>query len=242
MIAALAAIGLAGCSPMPDLADLTSEDAYDVGVSAMASKDYFIAIEAFRRVTDLYPLSPEADDALLGLADAHREIREYALAEHEYMRLGSEYPDSHLVAEAEFKLGVTYFEQSRPAALDQAMTRRALSQLNRFIVSYPSSEHAAEAHELKNELRSRLAEKLYMSAQLYLQLKDIDAAGVYFDQVVKEYPDTPWAPRALDTWERTLREAGETARADEVRERRLELFPDDAGGVFLEEGADQTGP
>jgi outer membrane protein assembly factor BamD len=229
LLPVLVLIVAAGCSPMPELSEVTAEQAYDIGVAALASEDYFIAIEAFRRVVDMYPLAPEADDALLGLADSHREIREYALAENEYRRLAAEYPDSPVVAEAQFKLAVTYYEQSRPASLDQAMTRRALGQLNRFLGTYPESPFAVEARDLQAELRSRLAEKLWLAADLYLSLDDLDAAAVYFDQIVNEYPDTPWAPRALETWERNLREAGRSAEADEIRERFERLFPDAAG-------------
>ncbi|MBD3368155.1 MAG: outer membrane protein assembly factor BamD [Candidatus Eisenbacteria bacterium] len=225
-----------GCSPMPDLSEATAESAYEAGVAAMAAEDYLIAVEAFRRVTDTYPLSPEADDALLGLADAHRAVREYALAENEYLRLTQEYPESPLVPEARYKLGVTYYEQSLPASLDQTMTRRALSQLNSFLATYPASAFASDAEELVDELRARLAEKLFLSAELYLSLNDVDAAGVYFEQVVEDYPDTPWAPRALRTWERSLREAGETARADEVRGRLDELYPEEAGEPSPQDG------
>ena len=225
LVLVTAALWFGGCSPMPELSDVTAERAYDIGAAAMASEDYMIAIEAFRRVTDDHPLAPEADDALLGLADAHRAIREYALAEHGYMRLMEDYPDSPLVPEAQYKLGLTFYEQSLPATLDQSMTRRALARLNRFLAAYPGSEFSDDAEELKAELRSRLAEKLFLSAELYLQLGDLDAAGIYFDQVVEEYPDTPWAPRSLRVWESNLREAGRTAEADEVQARRERLFP-----------------
>jgi outer membrane protein assembly factor BamD len=208
---------------MPELSDVTAEEAYDIGVAAMASEDYYVAIEAFRRVSEAHPLAPEADDALLGLADAHREIREYALAENEYRRLVDEYPDSPLVPEAEYKLGLTFYEQSLPASLDQAMTRTALRQLNRFLATYPSSDFVDEARGLVSELRSRLAEKLYLSAELYLSLDDTEAAGIYFQQVADEYPDTPWAARALGAWEESLREAGEAAKADEVAARLREM-------------------
>ena len=69
-----------------------------------------------------------ADDALLGLADAHRAMGDFASAEDEYRRLLEDYPTSSLIPEAEYKLGLSFYEQSLPAALDQGMTRQAIAQ------------------------------------------------------------------------------------------------------------------
>lgn len=229
LIACIAAVALTGCSPMPELADVTSERAYDIGVAALAAEDYLVAIEAFRRVTDGFPLSPEADDALVGLADAHRGIREYALAESEYRRLIQDYPDSPLVPEAEYKLAATYHDQALPATLDQSMTRRALQQLERFLAVYPGSEHAEDGRTMRAELRSRLAEKLHLSAELYFSLDDADAAIVYLDAIVDEYGDTPWAPRALREKIRALEATGQGALADEARALLETRYPDEGG-------------
>jgi outer membrane protein assembly factor BamD len=223
LAACLAAI--AACSPIPELGESTAEDAYAVGVEAMEREDYLLAIEAFRHVTMASPLGDWADDALIGLADAHRAISDYASAEDEYRTLLSDYPRSPLVPEAVYKLGLSYYDQSLPAELDQSMTRAAIEQIEHFVATYPESRFVPEARERIAELRARLAAKAYGAAALYLQLGDLKAARVYLDAIVQDYPDTEWARRSLLEIARSHAREGATAQATQAYERLIELYP-----------------
>jgi outer membrane protein assembly factor BamD len=215
----------AGCSPMPELGEATAADTYTIGQEAADRGDYILAIEAFQRVIDEAPLHELADDALIGLADAHRAIGDFASAEAEYAQLMEDYPRSPLVPEAEFKLGLSYFEQSLPAALDQSMTDRAIEQLNHFLTKYPGSQFADQAREKIQELRERLAKKDYDNAMLYMVMEKPQAARVYIEAVVRDYPDTSWARLALLEEARSFAAEGSSALATETYQRVIELYP-----------------
>lgn len=223
LVACLAAI--TACTLIPELGEATAEDAYSVGAEAMEREDYLLAIEAFKHVTMVSPLSDWADDALIGLADAHRAISDYALAEEGYRRVMSDYPRSPLVPEATYKLGLSFYDQSLPAELDQSMTFSAIEQLEHFVATYPESGLVPEAEERIAELRARLAEKAYGAAALYLQIKNPGAARVYLEAIVEDYPDTEWAPRALLEIARSYIREGATAKAAEAYDRVIELYP-----------------
>lgn len=226
-LVALAAclVAVTACSPIPEFGESTAEDAYSVGVDAMEREDYLLAVEAFKHVTMASPLGDWADDALIGLADAHRAISDYASAESEYQRLMSDYPRSPLVPEAMYKLGLSFYDQSLPAELDQSMTLAAIEQLEHFAATYPESDFVPEAQERIAELRARLAEKAYGAAALYLQLRDEAAARVYFEAIVEDYPDTPWARLALLEIARSHARGGATAKATQAYDRLIELYP-----------------
>jgi outer membrane protein assembly factor BamD len=224
LVACLTAV--TACSPIPEFGESTAEDAYAVGVAAMEREDYLLAIEAFRHVTMASPLGDWADDALIGLADAHRAISDYATAEEEYRRVVSDYPRSPLVPEAVYKLGLSYYDQSLPAELDQAMTLAAIEQLEHFATTYPESDLVPEARERIAELRARLAEKAYGAALLYAQLRDAKAARFYLSAVVEDYPDTEWAPRALLEIARSHALEGATAKASEAYGELIDRYPD----------------
>lgn len=230
-------IGL-GCAPVPDLGQATVEDTYQIAVDAAAREDYLLAIEAFRRVTVDAPLSELADDALLGLADAHRATKDFASAEGEYRRLIADYPRSPLVADAEYKLGLSFFEQSLPASLDQAMTKTAIAQFERFTGNYPESPFVADARAKGAELRARLAEKDYKSALLYFTLKNPGAARIYLESIVREYPDTVWARKALLEEARSFAREGAAESALTTYRRLLDLYPgtEEAGAASAEGG------
>jgi len=229
-----------GCSPVPELGEATAEDAYTVGVDALEREDYLLAIEAFTRVTMVSPLGDWADDALVGLGDAHRAIGEYAIAEEEYRRLVSDYPRSPLVPEAEYKVGLSYYEQSLPAELDQSMTRSAIDQFDRFVEAYPSSDLVPDARQRITELRARLASKEFAAAMLYVKLRDPKAARLYLEAVVADYPDTDWARRALLEIARSHASEGATALADQAYDRVMELYPgtEEAASARAEKGGE----
>ncbi len=190
-------VAATACSPIPEFGETSVVEMYEIGVDAAAHEDYMVAIEAFKRVTNRWPMDDLADDALIGLADAYREIGDNPLAEAEYLRLMVDYPRSSLIGEAEYKLGLVYLAQSKPAALDQEMTRQAIDQFNRFLERYPQSEFADEARGHVGDLRERLARKELAAAEVYVQLKRYGAARIYYESVLSEYPDTPQAAEAL---------------------------------------------
>ncbi len=226
VIAACVLAAVAGCSPIPEFGEAPISDVYDVGVDAAGRGDYMVAIEAFKRITNEWPLDDQADDALVGLADAYREVGDYALAEAEYLRLMVDYSRSPLVADAEYKLGLVYLAQSRPAALDQAATLNAIDQFNRFLARYPDSAFAGDARRHVLELRGRLAEKQLSSAELYMTLGNPSAARVYYEAVVADYPETPAGAKALLGVVRSYLASGDIAGATEGLGRLEESHPD----------------
>jgi outer membrane assembly lipoprotein YfiO len=221
----VALLAAAGCSPMPELAEATSEDAYEMGMAAAERGDHLLAIEAFRSVTMNSPLHEMADDALMGIADAHRAISDHASAEQEYRQLLSDYAHSPLVPEAEYKLGLTFQQQALPAALEQSMTKQAISQFEYFLAAYPSSGFADDARAGILELRTRLAAKSYDSAALYFTLGRPKAARVYLEAVAAEYPDTLWARVALLDKARSFATEGSRALAENEYQRLIDSYP-----------------
>lgn len=226
-LVALCALALsAGCSSAPSLEEATADDLYDIAVAAMENEDYTTAIGAYSRLAIESPLHEYADDGLLGLADAYRLTKDFAGAEAEYRRFVRDYPRSPLVPTAEYNLGLAFMEQSLPTHLDQDMTNQAILQFERFLRYYPDSDLVDDAEARILELRSKLAEKRFMSAELYSRMGDFDAARIYLESVVDEYPETPWAPKALLAEAESLQYQGETALALEVLERLIRLYPD----------------
>lgn len=229
LVVLLAAVlmGAVGCSSLPVPGDVVAEDTYSVGVAAAERGDYMLAIEIFKRITTDTPLHETADDALLRLADAHRAIADFVSAEGDYMRLLSDYPHSLLVPEAEYELGMTFFDQAMEVSVDrdQSMTKQAIGQLEYFVSAYPASGFADESAQKILELRTRLAEKSYNSATLYSDLGKPKAERVCLEAVIVDYPETVWARAALLSKARSFAVEGSRALAENEYQRLIELYP-----------------
>ncbi|MFZ0389715.1 MAG: outer membrane protein assembly factor BamD, partial [Calditrichia bacterium] len=137
------------------------------------------------------------DDAQYYLAESHFKNEEYLIAASEYQKLVDDYPESPYVEEAYYKMGLSYMEISQRPALDQEYTLKALRQFQNFIEAYPNGDLQDEAQERIDQLRSKLAKKQLMGANVYRKMGINDAAVIYYDILLEKYYDTPWADDAM---------------------------------------------
>jgi hypothetical protein len=86
-----------------------------------------------------------------------------------------------------------------------------------------AKEHEQELDRAAREVRYLMAEREWLMAQYYTRRKEYGAARFYYDIVLKDYRDTPFAEKARA-------EVGKLAGKPRVPPQRLawlvELFPD----------------
>jgi outer membrane protein assembly factor BamD len=173
---------------MPDAEDqfLLARERYDRGKFEEAQQE-------FQKLIYNYPGSDYVDDAQYYLADCYRKLEDYPTAIVEYSRLLRNYSQSPLAPSAQYHLALCYFEQSLPAHLDQDFTHKAIQELELFLDEYPHSELVPQAQDLMLKARTKLAEKSYDTAHLYIKMHSDEAALIYLAEVLEEYGDTKWA-------------------------------------------------
>ncbi len=166
---------------------------FDRGQELFQNGKYYKAIDDFNYVVLNNPGGVNADDAQLYIADSHFEIGEYVVAASEYQRLMSRYPESPLVEQAQYKLGMCFVELSPHYQLQQDYTRKAINTLQNFIEEFPNSQYREQITDQIDELREKLAHKMYSNGHLYFVLRQYDSAIIYYDQILAGYYDTSWA-------------------------------------------------
>lgn len=175
----------------------TLPTAYKKSMSLYQSDEYSDAAEAFETVIQLGRGTDYAREAQFYLAESYFNDGRYLLASAEYARYTTLYPRADKREEAEFKEAYSYYQLSPRYKLDQKHTRTAIEKFQLFNSRYPNSENVKEAAQYITELRSKLAKKLYYSANLYRRTKSYEAAIVYYDLTIDNYPGSTWAQRAL---------------------------------------------
>ena len=196
LAAALLAATATGCGSGMT-APSSAQEAYTDGVEAFEAGRFGRAIEHFRTTLDFGRTSPLAADAQLYLARAYDGDRQYLLAGSEYTRFIEFYRADPRVPEAAFERIQTYAKLSPDHELDQTDTQRAIDYIRVYLVQYPDSEFAPEAEALLGELREKLALKRYDNGRLYERRELHEAAVVYYEGVLQEYPTSEWADDAL---------------------------------------------
>lgn len=194
------AIALSACgSRQADLPPLTEADAdgilFERGSQALEEGAWSTAREYFVQIRDNYPQSPLRARSRLGIVESYEgEGTDVAylsaLSElREFLRL---YPPTHeLAPEAQFKVGMVYFNQMRRPERDQSETRSAITEFETFIELYAEFADPlllAEARERLREARDRLSDSNYLVGRFYYRLRYYPGAIDRFREILDEDP------------------------------------------------------
>jgi len=189
VLATIASLAGCGAGVLPPI---HSESQRLVLARQMAAKgSYSDAIELLKTFISNNAGSAEVDHAIYLLGECYSKQKEWASAAIEFERLTRDYPESDSAGSAAFQLGAAMWGQSRPPDFEQENTRRALSQWQNYLRDYPGHWLNPEADHRIQLARMRLATKLVNAGDLYVKLRLIGPARVYYQRVEDEYGDTP---------------------------------------------------
>lgn len=169
--------------------------------------------------------SAVADEAQYYLAQCYYHLKDYVTAAAEFQRLVRMYPSSEWVDDAQYMIGMCYYKLSPPPGLDQEFTLKAIDAFQRFLEDFPTSDLRPEAEKRMRELRNKLAEKEWKNGELYRKMGYYRSALIYYDSVLKDYYDTPWAERALYQKGRILEKLKRYDEAVEAYQEFVRRFP-----------------
>lgn len=175
----------------------TIEIAYEKAKNLYDDEKYNEAAQAFETVISIGRGTDVGQEAQYYLAESYFNSERYLVAASEYARYAQFHPNSPRREEVDFKEALSYYQLSPRYRLDQSHTRTAINSFRLFNSRYPNSERINEAGEYINELREKLARKEFTAASFYKRTNRYNAAAVYYDKVVDEYPETTWAEQSL---------------------------------------------
>lgn len=154
------------------------------------------AIKTYRQVIDNQPFTDFSAEAQYRIGLSYFKMELYEEAAAEFQKLLDHYPESEWTAEAAFGTADCKYCQSLPYEYDTTATEDAIGKFNYFLRSYPGSSRADEARERLRVLREAAAEHEFQIAMYYHRNMKYESASLYFDSIVREYPETQWAKKA----------------------------------------------
>lgn len=171
-----------------------------LGVPTLPSRDRAIAI--YRVITDNAPYSRLAPLAQFNTGQAYTIQGDYKKAIAAYQNVVDKYPSDPIAADALYQIAFSYYEISRSGSYDRASVQRAQESFEDFLAAYPNSEKAAQAKEDIVKLSTAQTGGSLKIADYYYEQKQFRAAVVYYNDVIRQEPNSQNSEKAkqrLDT-------------------------------------------
>lgn len=162
---------LTGCNEYSRI--LKSKDVdekYEYAKMYYEQKRYTRSATLLTDVVPIYRGTEKAEEALYLLSMSYFHLQDYVSSGEYFQRYINNFPRGSKVMECRFNMAYGDYSDSPDARLDQAVTKKAIKELDNFIDMYPRSELADSATVMRIELSDRLCYKEYLSAKLYLDL------------------------------------------------------------------------
>lgn len=226
VLALTAAALLGGCSIFRAPPPLTPETAYQQGMEAYRAERWGRAAELLQQYAAVAAPDPRLKEALMALAHARMQRREFVSAANDYMRVVTQFPADPEAQDARFGLCEAYQRLAPRPQLDQEYTHAALAYCESYAQLYPAGERAATARRHVGEMRGRLAEKAYLNGFYYLRRGLHDASLVYFTRVVDDFPETGHAAAALARMVEAYGRMGYREEEEATRQRLQREYPE----------------
>lgn len=204
---------------------MSADSLLQYGLGKLEARDWDDAVQALQQFTFQFPAHERYQEARFRLADAYFGKKEFITAIAEYSRLAGDYPQGEYSDDARFRACESYTRLSPKVQLDQQYTQSALDHCESLVAYFPDSPFAPRAKELADEMRNKLAEKMFHAGDFYFKLRCYDCAVKYFDDTLRAYPTARVAPRVLFRLFEAYQLLGYTDEAKDVRERLIRDFP-----------------
>lgn len=236
-VLALAVFALAGCGGKQSLAQLTPDALFQNAMTELQKHHWTDAVALFERFTLQYPAHPRSEEARYHLGEAYVGKKEYVTAANVFSRLADDFPAGNYADDARFKVCESYYKLSPKPQLDQQYTRAALDHCASLSAYFPSSEYAPKAQAVLTELKTKLAEKAFMTGEFYEKRNAFDSAIIYYDGVLRDYPDTSTAPKTLLHLFSTYQRLNYKDEMEAAKQRLFKDYPNSSEAKQLQQPA-----
>lgn len=228
LILCLLIVLLTGCGEYQQL--LKSRDPelkYSKALEYFYEKQYGKAQTLLDDVSSYYKGTERNEDVLCFLARCYMGQKDYSSAGEYYSAYIRNYPKGKFIIEARFQVGHCAYLESPDARLDQQVTRDAIQRHTEFVELYPESPYTEQAYSEMEKMYNKLAEKEFLSAQLYYNMgtylgNNYQSCEIVAKNAIKNYPGSPYQEEL--SW--LILQAKYQQAVNSIEEKKLERARD----------------
>lgn len=173
-------------------------------------------IEIYESVIKNAPYGKYAPQAQFKIGLANEKAKKYNEAVKAYNSIIDKYPGNDIVDDAQYQIGYAWMRASSEPDYDQSAAEKSIESFQDFLVRYPTSEKAAAAKANIEMLQGRRTQGAFNIAQFYEKQGNIKAAFIYYNEVVRQNPNSEQSKEAKQKIDalRPLVEGKKTAQGE----------------------------
>ncbi|MDP2928868.1 MAG: tetratricopeptide repeat protein [Candidatus Omnitrophota bacterium] len=165
-----------------------------LGTDIMAPLDR--AVEIFKKVVENAPYGKHAEEAQFRLGEALKKSERYEEAVTAFHKIVEDYPNSKLTTQAMYEESNCAYKASLRPAYDASATDNAIKTFEKFTYKNKDAGLAESATTTMKRLKDNVSEKSFRAAEFYEAQGKIQAAMIYYQDVIDSYPDGIFTDRA----------------------------------------------
>lgn len=195
----------------------------------LEAADKYYEEEEWQKAQTLYELivgsyrgKKEAEDIYFNYAYTYYNLRRYLLSSYYFKNFATTFGGSTKKEEAEYMIAYSYYQLSPSFRLDQTNTEKAIESFQSFVNTYTQSPRVEQCNRLIDEMRLKLEQKAFEGGKLYFDLRRYQSAIQTFENLLKDFPETPNAEEVRYMTTRAAFLLAENSFVERQQERYLE--------------------
>jgi outer membrane protein assembly factor BamD (BamD/ComL family) len=156
------------------------------------------AVAIYDEVISALPNHELAAQSHHGKAGVQMANEDFRAAIESYQTLIRRFPKHPLAIESFIGIGEVYLMQSKKEFPDPDLLDLAALNLRKFRSSFPGEEKLLVAQQNFALMQDHYANGLYETARFYERTKKWGAAKIYYEKIMKSYPDSSVAKKCQD--------------------------------------------
>jgi outer membrane protein assembly factor BamD len=207
------------------------------GDEALASGNHQEAIRYFEFVKTKFPYTDAAKVAEIRMGDAEFERDQYSAARDRYYSFVRLHPTHEKVDYAAYRAALSHYKDipsdffllPPSEEKDQVEVRNAMTAMEEFVRTYPTSNYVGDAKKVVDDVKRRLAAHELYVADFYKVRERWPAVVGRLEQVAKTYPGVGLDERVYFGLHEAYVKINKKDKAKEALETYIKLFPTDVG-------------
>jgi outer membrane protein assembly factor BamD len=147
-------------------------------------------IEMYQRIIKNAPYGDYAPQCQFNIGLADEKQRKFTDAVDSYQLVLDNYPTSSVAADAQYQIGYAWMKSSISGDYDMGAAKKAVDAFQDYLVRFPDSDKSVQAQENIRRLGQKQTQGAFDIAKFYETQHNPRAAFIYYNEVVREDPNS----------------------------------------------------